>query len=603
MADINDLMVRIDATTEQLRRELKRAEQGTESTTRRMDRSLGRVDRSFDRLGRMARSARVAVGALFGAVIVRQASRFAGQMLDNADSIGKAAQTAQATTAQIQELRFAFSQLAGATDNELDQALRRLNRRLGLAREGSKTYADAFAELGVRLSVDTPEAIERTLVALSRMENGATRAALASEVFGEDAGPKLAGALEGGIDAVYRLREQLRASGGVISDEQIESAEAFNDQMDLLGRQFTAETTSAVMRHTEELEALAEALADISVKGIGAAAGISGFLRSLTPPRVTGTRAAAEANPDLTGYDHGAGDVPNVTTMGYVPHVIPGRNARRRGAVPPPSINPSIRYFATPPMPAPSISPSVDFSTERFDETMSEVRALFESTRSEAELLEQQVERVKELSAAGFFERAGLNDQEVLSRLQERLDELDQEAGELGRAVSDAFANQIGGAIDDMFTRGELSLANFTEAFLRDLAQITARLLVIQPLVEAFASGASSLGLPGFSSLGFAQGGSIKVGGSGGPDSQFLPLRVSPGEQVSVSTIGQQSRSGTQIMIVDKRGANAPPVTVERSQFQDREAIRVLIEPEVLSIMGSRGGRAVQRATRSPGAR
>lgn len=61
MADINQLLIRIDATTEQLRRELRRADQQVAQSTQRMEKELGRVDAAMRRVesaaGAMAHAA------------------------------------------------------------------------------------------------------------------------------------------------------------------------------------------------------------------------------------------------------------------------------------------------------------------------------------------------------------------------------------------------------------------------------------------------------------------------------------------------------------------------------------------------------------------
>lgn len=56
--------------------------------------------------------------------------------------------------------------------------------------------------------------------------------------------------------------------------------------------------------------------------------------------------------------------------------------------------------------------------------------------------------------------------------------------------------------------------------------------------------------------LGFATGGSFKVGGSGGPDSQFVPLALSPGEIVNVSKGEGSSGRASPVQVVVKVDAN-----------------------------------------------
>ena len=57
--------------------------------------------------------------------------------------------------------------------------------------------------------------------------------------------------------------------------------------------------------------------------------------------------------------------------------------------------------------------------------------------------------------------------------------------------------------------------------------------------------------------LGFQHGGSFKVGGSGGKDSQLVAFKASPRERVSVETPGQQNRrGGGNVTYIDARGVD-----------------------------------------------
>ena len=57
--------------------------------------------------------------------------------------------------------------------------------------------------------------------------------------------------------------------------------------------------------------------------------------------------------------------------------------------------------------------------------------------------------------------------------------------------------------------------------------------------------------------VGFQHGGSFKVGGSGGTDSQLVAFKASPREKVSVETPGQQSKGGGgNVTYIDARGVD-----------------------------------------------
>jgi hypothetical protein len=62
-----------------------------------------------------------------------------------------------------------------------------------------------------------------------------------------------------------------------------------------------------------------------------------------------------------------------------------------------------------------------------------------------------------------------------------------------------------------------------------------------------------------------AQGGSFTVGGSGGPDSQFVPLRLSPGERVSVSSRNAEAAGGGVTIVQNVNASGTDPAGVARA--------------------------------------
>ena len=227
--------------------------------------SVQRRMAQFERSAKALRQAALgfaALGAASGASVQR--------VVEITDRIGKAAQTADVSAESLQRLRFAFGQLAGTTARDVDLSLQRFNRRLGLARTGVKTYADAFGDLGVALNQDTQPALRAALVSLAEIDSASERAAKASQIFGEEAGPKIASALSQGIEAVDRLSASIP---GMVSDENVAKAAALNDAMGKLSLQFSAEFANAVLDNGDALlqfASAAGAMASTLVEAIGA---------------------------------------------------------------------------------------------------------------------------------------------------------------------------------------------------------------------------------------------------------------------------------------------------------------------------------------------
>lgn len=242
------------------------------NATTRMDQFNDRVRAAAKRAADLGAAAGVATGAIAAA---------GSAILRTADEIGKAAQAAGVTTDQLQELRFAFGQVAGTTNRQVDQALQRFSVAIGEARQGTGEYLDTIKQLNVNLSQDTPAALEETLTALSQIEDDADRAAAASALFGTRAGPRLAGALKGGTEAVQSLRDAIQRDGGVISAENIDNAEAFNDQMDRLSKIVTADLANTMLENADAMQSLAEGMASVASAAVSGIAGLARFGSSI----------------------------------------------------------------------------------------------------------------------------------------------------------------------------------------------------------------------------------------------------------------------------------------------------------------------------------
>lgn len=250
MATLDELLVRIDASTELLRRELNKGDGDVKKFERRTTRSLDKIDRRFAGLGRGIRTALGSLGVAFsvgGLVAYTRSVVVAG------DAIDKAAQTAGVGAETIQELRFAFAQLAGTTDREVDESLRRFNRRIGLAANGEGEAFKTTKLLNIALRDQrgalrgTSDVLDEAIQKLAQIRSDSVRAARASQLFGEDAGPRLAAALGQGVDAMNELRE---ATPGVLSDANVKAAAALNDAFDRMARTVGGSVKNAFIEAT-----------------------------------------------------------------------------------------------------------------------------------------------------------------------------------------------------------------------------------------------------------------------------------------------------------------------------------------------------------------
>lgn len=207
---------------------------------RRLDQGIGRgkrsaqdLDRSFTRtssnvvasIGRIGAAFGVAFGVGTFARALQNTIEFGASIADAADAVGIGAEA-------LQRWRFAGEQSALST-RDVDDALRRFNRRLGLfTATGASPAKRAFEELGVAGDItagkfDTTEAaLGEVIGRLSDLPDQAKRAALASLAFGEDVGPRMATLLGQSRDALQALIDQ----APVLSNAQVKAAREINDE-------------------------------------------------------------------------------------------------------------------------------------------------------------------------------------------------------------------------------------------------------------------------------------------------------------------------------------------------------------------------------------
>lgn len=133
--ELDRLLLRIEADTSRLKRELKVVESRTRKTGSRMSRAFNSASRSLGTFTRHVVSARGAMVALAGATALGLAVK---RSIQFADEIGKTADRIGISTDALQRYRFA-AQLSGLEVSALDGAFEAFAKRLGEARSNTGT--------------------------------------------------------------------------------------------------------------------------------------------------------------------------------------------------------------------------------------------------------------------------------------------------------------------------------------------------------------------------------------------------------------------------------------------------------------------------------
>lgn len=252
MPTVESLIVRIEAQTEQLRRELSRAEKASEDSTRRIDRSLKRVDDSFGRLGKGVSQVNKALG-LFGVALGAGALvGFGRSALKTADQLQTVSDKLGINVTQLQELRFAAQQAAGVTSGTLDLALQRFTRRLGEAVQGGGELKDTLRQYGIAVKNADGSARQATEVlrdladAMKGAGSGGEQLRIAFKAFDSE-GAALVSLLRQGSAGLDGFAARARAAGVVMDAQLVARAEVLNKRFEVLAETLTSKLQVAFL--------------------------------------------------------------------------------------------------------------------------------------------------------------------------------------------------------------------------------------------------------------------------------------------------------------------------------------------------------------------
>lgn len=182
---------------------------------------------------------------------------------------------------------------------------------------------------------------------------------------------------------------------------------------------------------------------------------------------------------------------------------------------------------------------------------------------------------------------------------QKALDEIKVAAQGIGDNIKDAFVQ--------MAETGKFQFSSMIDAIIADLTRLAAQKAIIDPLVNtinelfkpsgggsdlfgtllgmgaSFLSGGpvTGIGDPAYAGE-FAGGGSFRVGGTGGTDSQLVAFRASPNERVTVETPMQQQGRSPSVSVTNNFVIQATDGKIsERSQMQTARAASAAVSSAV----------------------
>ena len=269
MATAEQLLVRIDATTEQLRRELKRADETVAKSTGKIDRAMKTVDKTFAGFNKTVSGAVKGLGALglvmSGGALLRGAEAALDKML----KVQRSAEALGDSTKAIQELIYTFGQF-DLESKDVSDALNTLSDRAKDAEQGTQSYIQDFKLLGVTvddLRGKRPSQLFETMAAaVAQINDPTTRAAAVVRIFGDDLGNKLLPLLMKGREGLDGYRKEAEKFNIIVGEKQVKAAADAAEQLKKVRAIFDAQFNSAVAANAGSFDDLAGVFASDDFK-------------------------------------------------------------------------------------------------------------------------------------------------------------------------------------------------------------------------------------------------------------------------------------------------------------------------------------------------
>ena len=173
-----------------------------------------------------------AIGAAVVAPLIGSAKAFS----EMGDRMAKMSQRTGISVETLSELAYA-AELSGADLDTLEGSLRKMQKAIVAAAEGSESATDALGKLGLTVAdlrgLSPDHQFKLIADRLSQIQSPAVKAALAMELFGKS-GTQLLPLMSEGAKGIEALQQQARDLGLTMSTEDAKAAEALNDAFDTL---------------------------------------------------------------------------------------------------------------------------------------------------------------------------------------------------------------------------------------------------------------------------------------------------------------------------------------------------------------------------------
>ncbi|MEO9297565.1 hypothetical protein [Devosia alba] len=528
-------------------------------------------------LGNFAKTAKIGLAAVaVAAAAAGTALAFAVKgAIDNADEMSKTAQKVGVTTEALSQLNYAAS-LSDVTLEQLSKGLGRLTQSMSQIAQGMAGPAKmAFDALGISAVTSTghlrasDDVLGDVAERFARMEDGATKTALAIALFGRS-GADLIPMLNMGKSGLADLATEADRLGITLSTNTGRSAEAFNDSLTRLQSVFAGVINRIMTGILPALDQFSTKISDPafaqSAETIGLAiVNAMGMAVEAINATVSAFTSLQNSMSWLNDHDMfgnpidrkpGGKDVIKFNSPDEAKNILRDKLAAGDTAGPgadfykgmfgesKAEVVSSAQEVAAAFDPLIANTKAAAAGASALSAAMSEGKAVFEATRTPAESYGLELERLNALLAKGAIDQDTYN--RAVTQAQDAFRDAEMSGNQLASTLSSGLANVFSSVVD-----GSKTAVDAIGDLLKSLGQLLINQAFTSLIGGLFGGGG---GLGGFKLPSFDGGGYTGPGSGPGLDGKggFLAM-LHPNETVLDHSKGQGMGTTIQISIRGSR--------------------------------------------------
>jgi hypothetical protein len=299
---VGGIGIDVELGTAQYRAEMSKLQRQIRSDTAKMRASLRQVEKANRNLARSFSNIRAGLGALAGALAVRQFGKFTKTAIDTTDALAKQSKQLRFSAKELQRYRIE-GDLAGVATAKLDTGIGAFVKRVGELRAGTGTLITILDKSNVALknqliaASSTEEAMAIMLKTLRETGNAFDRQALSAAAFGRQAGQSIALLADSAGQLNTEMVELVTRS-----DDVLAAGERLQDQLTLLRSAFSAGFDSAVIEaFADSFDSSIDAMTRARIAGEGFGKAVGQTMKALATIAETVARNMREIAAAIAG--------------------------------------------------------------------------------------------------------------------------------------------------------------------------------------------------------------------------------------------------------------------------------------------------------------